>query len=403
MPITIRSSSKSNRSKKSKIRNVKQFKSTRRTKAVESVPTYKVFVPKESVGLVLEVLKSGWIGGDGPKVKEFEKKISELIGVKNVLALNSGTSGLQLALRAANVSGGEVITTPITCFATNAAIVREGANIVWADIDPETGNIDPYDIARRVTKKTRAIMIVHWGGHPCELDLINGIAKVFNIPVIEDAAQALGSEYKGKSIGNHSDFVIFSTQAVKIINTADGGIVVCKKKNHYNLIKRLRWYGIDRDKKVYGPTHWHYPIREAGSKMQMTDILAALGLGQLSYLKKILVYRRKLAKVYDQAIKKSKTLKSQKVINGARPNYWLYTILTQGYKHRLKLREKLKKIDVQAEEVYRRNDLYPVFKKFKKNKLPGVTQFDEGGIIIPVGQWVSAKKAKQIAEIMTSF
>ncbi len=367
------------------------------------LPNYKVQIPPESVELVNEVLKSGWIGGDGPKVKEFEKKISEFIGNENVLAVNSGTSGLQLALRIAKVAGGEVISTPMTCFATNAAIVQEGASIVWADIDPQTGNVDPYDIVKKITKNTRAIMMVHWGGHPCEIEKINQIAKIFSIPVIEDAAQALGSEYKGRKIGNHSDFVVFSTQAIKIINTADGGILVTKKRSDWETAKRLRWYGIDREKRIDGPTFWHYPIKETGSKMQMTDILAALGLGQLPNLDSILKHRKKIAKIYDEAIDKSKTLKYQKVAGGAVPNYWIYTVLTSGHEHRLKLYEALKKKGVRAEEAHRRNDLYPVFEKYKKGDLLGVAKFDESEIIIPVGQWVGEEKAKEIAEVLASF
>ncbi len=379
----------------------KKLPSLEQTK--DLIPNYKVQVPQESINLVMDVLKSGWIGGDGPKVKEFEKRISEIIGNKNVLALNSGTSGLQLALRMAGVAGGEVISTPMTCFATNAAISQEGADIVWADIDPETGCINPYDIARRVTKKTKAIMIVHWGGYPCDLDLINKIGKLFGIPVIEDAAQAIGSEYKGKPIGSHSDYVVFSTQAIKIINTSDGGILATKKRSDYETAKRLRWYGIDRDKRIDGPTFWHYPIKETGSKMQMTDLSAALGLGQLGYLDGILKHRRKIAKIYNDAIDKSNNLKYQKVISGAKPNFWIYTVITQGHQHRLKLFYELRKIGVKAEEAHRRNDLYPVFEKYKKDDLPGVTRFDEGEIIIPVGQWVSEQKARDIAKVLMKF
>jgi len=367
------------------------------------VVNYKVQVPQESIDLVNEVLESGWIGGDGPKVKEFEKKISKIVNNKNILALNSGTSALQLALRVAGVAGGEVVTTPMTCFATNAAIAQEGADIVWADIDSETGNIRPDEIEKRINKNTRAIMVVHWGGHPCELDKINKIARHYKLPVIEDAAQALGSEYKGKPIGSHSDFVAFSTQAIKILNTADGGFITTKKRKDWETIKRLRWYGIDRDKRIDGPTFWHYPIKETGSKMQMTDVLAALGLGQLPYLKDILKHRRTIAKIYDEALQYSKSLQAQRVIDDAKPNYWIYTILTNGNRQRLKLFEELKKINVKAEEAHRRNDLYPVFKKYKKEELPGVSKFDESEIIIPVGQWVAEEKARQIADVLANF
>lgn len=247
----------------------------------ELIPNFKPFVPKESIARVVKTLKTSWIGGDGPRVKEFESEIAKIIKNKNVLAVNSGTSALQLALRLAGVRGGEVISTPMTCFATNAAIVAEGATPVWVNIDPETGNVDPNEIARHITKKTKAIMVVHWGDSPAELDSIGKIALNYNLPVIEDAAQALGSEYGGSPIGSHSDFVAFSFQAIKIINTADGGLLATKKESDAKRGKLLRWYGVDREERVWdkGYAFWEYPISEVGYKMQMTDINASIGLG----------------------------------------------------------------------------------------------------------------------------
>ena len=190
-------------------------------KSKQLIPNYKTFIPQESIDNAVATLKTNWIGGDGPKVKEFEAEIAKIIKNKNVLAVSSGTAALQMALRLSGVAGGEVISSPMTCFATNAAIVNEGGVPVWADIDPETGNINPEDIAKKITKRTKAIMVVHWGGSPAEIDTINKIASAYNIPVIEDAAQALGSEYAGKPIGTYSDYVAFSTQAIKLINTID--------------------------------------------------------------------------------------------------------------------------------------------------------------------------------------
>ena len=371
--------------------------------APESVPNYKPFVPKESIKKVIATLKTSWVGGDGPRVKEFEGEIARIIKNPNVLAVNSGTSALQLALRIAGVRGGEVVSTPMTCFATNAAVVLEGGTPVWTDVDPETGNIDPYDIARRISKNTKAIMAVHWGGNPPELDLINKIASIYNLPVIEDAAQALGSEYDGKPIGNHSDFVAFSFQAIKIVNTADGGLLATKKGSDAKRAKILRWYGIDREERIQGPTFWHYPITEVGYKMQMTDVAASIGLGQIPYLSKFIVHRRKLAKIYEAALSQSKTLKAQKVLPKAKSNYWIFTVLCGSGENRTKLFEALKKINVKAEEAHRRNDIYPVFKKYNRGKLPGVAEFNDTHLIIPIGHWVSLEKAREIAEVLARF
>lgn len=353
--------------------------------------------------MVVDTLKTTWIGGDGPRVKEFENKLAKLVGNSNLLALNSGTSALHLALRLADVKGGEVISTPMTCFATNAPIVNEGATPVWADIDPESGNIDPNDIEQKITKKTKAIMIVDWGGNPCDIRAITKIAKKYRLPVIRDAAQSLGSEYDGKPVGAHCDYVCVSTQAIKIINTADGGLLITKRKSDYQRAKSLRWYGIDRDKRVQGKTFWQYPISEAGFKMQMTDIAASLGLGQLPHLNKLLSHRRKIASVYNQAIKKSKTLRPQKVLPNAKSNYWMYTVLCETKQNRTKLFKALDEINVNAEEGHRRNDLYPVFKSYKKDHLPGVKQFNDTELIIPNGYWVTLADASKIAKVLASF
>ena len=366
-------------------------------------PNFKPFMPPESIDNAVKTLKSSWIGGDGPRVAEFEKKISKIVDNQNVLAVNSGTSALQLALKIVGVEGGEVISTPMTCFATNAAIATQGAEIVWADVDPESGNIDPSDIEKKISKKVKAIMIVHWGGNPCELDKILAIGKAYRIPIIEDAAQALGSEYDGKPIGSHSDFVCFSTQSVKIINTIDGGILITKKKNHYKRAKLLRWYGIDRQKRKWGKTFWYYPIKEAGFKLQMTDVSASIGLGQLPHLERLVTNRRKLAKIYQDSIKKSKTLKNQKILPRAKPNFWMFTVLCGNPKNRLRLCKALEKIALAAEEGHKRNDLYPAFKKYKGEKLPGVTKFNNEELIIPNGYWVTEDKAEEIANILASF
>lgn len=374
-------------------------------KILELIPNFKPFVPKESIDRVIRTLKTSWIGGDGSRVKEFENEIGKIIKNKNVLAVNSGTSALQLALRLAGVAGGEVVTTPMTCFATNAAIAMEGATPVWVDIDPETGNIDPYDIAKRITKKTKAIMVVHWGGAPCEIDFIGKIAAIYGLPVIEDAAQALGSEYAGRLIGTHSDFVAFSFQAIKIINTIDGGLLATKKIADAKRGKILRWYGIDREERRWDERNifWEYPISEVGYKIQMSDVCASVGLGQLPYLEKHLAHRRKLAKLYEEALAQSKTIKAQKILPKSISNYWMFTVICDNVNIKLGLWKALHELGVKTEEAHRRNDTYPVFAKYKNGELPGVTIFNDNHLIIPVGQWVSEQKGKEIAEVLAKF
>lgn len=167
----------------------------------------------------------------------------------------------------------------------------------------------------------------------------------------------------------------------------------------------MRWYGIDREERVWDKRYafWEYPIREVGYKMQMTDVNASIGLGQLPYLEKHLEHRRRLAKLYEKALEQSKTLKAQKILPYAKSNYWMFTVICKNKNIKLKLWQALKKIGVRAEEAHRRNDIYPVFAKYKNKELPGVTFFNDHHLIIPVGHWVNEQKATEIANILAGF
>lgn len=369
------------------------------------IPNFKVIIPRKSISNVKKVLESGWVGGDGPYGKKFESAIGEIISNKNVVAVNSGTSALQIALRLAGVQGGEVVSTPMTCIATNTAIVNEGGIPVWADVDKTTGNIEAQSIEKCISKKTKAIMVVHWGGAPADLESIARIAKKYSIPVIEDAAQALGSTYKGKPIGSHSEFVAFSTQAIKIINTIDGGLLVTKRKSHSDVARKLRWYGIDRQKRRWNNVinGWDFDVVEIGSKMQMTDVQAAIGLGQLSSLPKIVAYRRRLALMYEKALAQSSQIVAQRILPHSMSNYWMFTAICHSVSVKKQLITALKKIGVQAETAHRRNDQYTAFLKYGDHNLPGVTHFNDCHVIIPVGQWVTFQKATEIAQVLAAL
>src|SRR3989338_1253499 len=197
---------------------------------IYNIPLFKVHMPESVLKPLNEVLMSGFIG-QGPKVEEFEKKIGDFIGNPNVLTVNSGTSAIQLAYRLAGVGiGDEVITTPMTNIATNVPIIAAGGKIKWADIDSETGSLSPDSVKKKISKKTKAIMAMQWGGYPPNMDEIHEIAQDFGIKVIEDAAQGFGAEYKNRKTGSYSDFTIFSFQAIKHITTGDGGALICRNR-----------------------------------------------------------------------------------------------------------------------------------------------------------------------------
>jgi len=359
------------------------------------IPLFKVFMPESVKEPLLETLFSGYIG-QGIKVEEFEKRLSGYIGNPHAVTVNSGTSGLQLALRLANVGPeDEVITTPMTCTATNMAIMATGARIVWADIDPVSGNIDPLDIQKKISSKTKAIMVVHWGGYPCELNEIQDIAGTHGIKVIEDAAHGMGAEYKGKRIGNHSDYVVFSFQAIKHMTTIDGGVLFCRKDADYKRGKRLRWYGIDRKVKDSNARHeCEQNIPEWGYKFHMNDVCAAIGLEQIKYLDQNVQTCRKNAKFYTKELEGFEGVNPLPGLQDRKGSFLFYTLhITRGHEA---FANYMYKKNIMVSQVHARNDENSCFKAFAGGPLKGVDAFTRTMMCIPSGWWVDAKARQTI-------
>lgn len=354
--------------------------------------------PKEELMPELEkVLYSGYIG-QGPKVEEFEKEFSKYIGTDKVLSVNSGTSALHLALRLAGVEGGEVITTPMTCTATNFPILANGARIVWGDIDPRTGMLDPDDVESKITKDTRAIMVVHWGGMPADLGNLSDVAKRHGIPLIEDAAHALGAEYEGRKIGNHTaDFTCFSFQAIKHITTVDGGMLVINSQEDYKRGKLLRWYGIDRE----GPRtdmRCEEDVVEWGYKFHMNDVNAVIGLIALNHINEQVAKHRMNAIFFDYEIDNKKILKPQGYPDG-QSSYWLYTLQVPK---RDKFMEYMAKLGIMVSKVHSRNDTHTVMKEFKVD-LPGVDEFTRKMVCIPVHSGLTSEEIEKVIDAVNSY
>jgi dTDP-4-amino-4,6-dideoxygalactose transaminase len=256
------------------------------------LPFSKPSIDEATITAVGEVLRSGWITS-GPKVQEFEKQLSAYFGGRPVRTFNSGTCTMEIALRIAGIGAGdEVITTPISWVATASVILEVGATPVFADIDPVTRNIDLDKVEAAITPKTRAIIPVYLAGKPVDMDRLYAIAEKYNLRVIEDAAQAIGSSWKSKPIGSFGDFVSFSFQANKNITTSEGGCLVLNNEAEVLLAEKYRLQGVTR-------SGWDgIEVDVLGGKFNMTDIAATIGLGQFSRLKNITAQRRKLARHY---------------------------------------------------------------------------------------------------------
>lgn len=284
---------------------------------------------KEEINEVVDTLKSGWIT-TGPKTHKFEEMVKDYVGCKYTIALNSCTAGLHLSLIAAGVAkGDEVITTPFTFAATANVILHVGAKPVFVDIQKDTFNIDPSLIEKAVTKKTKAIIPVHYGGHPCDMDEILKIAKKHNLVVIEDAAHAIGAKYKGKNIGTISDYTSFSFYATKNITTAEGGMVCLKDKSAEEKIKIMSLHGMSRDAwKRYGKGgYWYYEVIYPGFKYNMTDIQASMGIWQIKKLDKFINEREKVAQFYNKSFKDLPEIKVPVVKKYVKHARHLYSIM----------------------------------------------------------------------------
>ena len=278
---------------------------------------------------VVDSLKSGWIT-TGPKVQKFEAMFQAYIGAPYTLSLNSATAGLHLALSALNLQPGEeVITSAMTFVATYNTIEQAGGRVVPVDIDPRTYNMDVALVEQAITKKTRAIMPVHFTGAPVDLDVIYALAAKYQLRVIEDAAQAVGTEYKGKKLGSFGDTAVFSFHPNKNITTGEGGCITTFDEALAQNAKVLKFHGIDRDAwNRFGKAgSQHYDVIAPGFKYNMLDLQAALGLHQLPQLDKFIEMRTKLAERYREAFKQWQALKLPELPNYAHKHSWhLFTV-----------------------------------------------------------------------------
>ena len=365
----------------------------------ELIPLFKVFMPETVMPHLQRTLLSGHIG-EGPRVPEFEVALAQWLDVRSVVAVNSGTSALQLALRLAGVGpGDEVVTTPLTCAATNEPILALGGHAVWADIDPATGNICALDVERKCTPRTKAILAVHWGGTPCDLEALAAVARQHGIALIEDAAHALGSSYQGQRIGGFSDFVCFSFQAIKLLTTGDGGALVCKSEADDQRARRLRWFGLDRRIEA-GDCRWEQDIAEHGYKFHMNDMAATIGLEQLRFLDANLARHQAHAARYDAVLEGYSRVQPLARSPDLQSAHWLYTVRVT---RRTEFVEHLRSYGVAASRVHMRNDRYTMFAASAGGALPGVDVFDAEQVNIPCGWWLSPADVDTVVRTLQSY
>lgn len=292
------------------------------------LPYGRQWIDEDDINSVIQVLKGDYLT-TGPYISKFETELANYVGSKYAVTFSNGTAALHGACFAAGIGeGDEVITTPITFVASANCILYQGGLPVFADIDEKTYNIDPNEIEKNITEKTKAIIPVHFTGNPAPLDEIYSIAKKHGLVIIEDAAHALGATYKQKKIGLISDMTMFSFHPVKHITSGEGGIITTNDKGYYEKLLQFRSHGITRDPNQMLDNHgpWYYEMQFLGFNYRMTDIQAALASSQLKKIDKFLELRRKYVGMYNDELKKIKEITIHHQNKEASSSWHLYMI-----------------------------------------------------------------------------
>jgi perosamine synthetase len=377
------------------------------------IPVFRPNYNKEEIAAVDAVIRSGWIGL-GPKTEEFEKRFALYTNAPYAIAVNSATAALHLSLLAAGIGKGDEVIVPSLTFVSTAHVVKYvGATPVFADITVDTLCISPDDVKKKITKRTKAIIPVHYGGHPCDMDGLQKIAKANKLIIIEDAAHACGTSYHGKKIGSISPFTCFSFHAVKNLATGDGGMITVKDKATAERLNRLRWLGINKntwdrlevisenENKAYKAYGWYYEVDELGYKCHMNDINAAIGLVQLRKLNKSNKKRRALAKRYTQMLQKLPEIKCPIIeprTISAQHNYVIQC------KNRNKLHLFLRERNISSGVHYMPIHLQPYYKKlFPKVRLPIVEAVWKSLLTLPLYPDLTLKEQDYIIRCIKEF
>lgn len=353
------------------------------------IPLVKTNIPPRDVLMpeLEKVLYSGYVS-QGEQVEMFEEAFKYYTGMGYSISLNSGTAALHIALILAGVGyGDEVVSTALTAEPTNVAIKMMGAKIRYADIDYDTGNIDPLSIETRINEKTKAILVVDYAGIPVNVREIQKISDKYLIPIIHDAAHSLGAKFEGQKSGNHFPYTVFSFQAIKHLTTIDGGMLQIKNKEEYEKAKLIRWFGIDKTK-----TRLDNDIKTQGYKYHMNNVNACVGLIQLKYIDEIIETHIKNGKFFDEKLKNVAGVELIKYYEGSEPSYWLYTMKVDN---RDDFIAKLNSNGIMASELHKRNDWHSYLNDFSC-ELPNLDRFYSKMVHIPCGWWVTDEDRKLI-------
>ncbi|WP_277980486.1 DegT/DnrJ/EryC1/StrS family aminotransferase [Sphingomonas phyllosphaerae] len=357
------------------------------------IPLVKVRMPPpEQLMPALErVLYSGMIA-EGEEVYSFEREFGEQFGLQHALAMSSGTGALHVAFLVCGVApGDDVITTAMTAEPTNTTILQVGARPVFADVDPDTGNLDPAAVGRAITPATKAICVVHYAGYPADLMALRAIADRHGIALIEDCAHALGARAAGSPIGTIGDAAIFSFQAIKHMTSVDGGVLALRDASKLDLARRLRWFGLRK-----GVPRTDVDITTPGFKYNMNNVTAAIARQQLPTIGEAIARHIDNGRYFDRAFAGTAGAKPALVAAGAEPSYWLYTLLCDNA---AAVETALVAAGITASKLHRPNHRHSVLAPFA-GPLPGVDRFYDRLLHLPCGWWVDDADRDRIVAVV---
>jgi len=358
------------------------------------IPIYEPSLSGNEKKYVNECLDSSWISSRGEFINKFEQEFIHYIGSKHAVSVSNGTVALHLALVTLGISDGdEVIVPSFTYIASVSTICHAGATPVFVDSIYKTWQVDPDQVRKAITPKTRAIMVVHLYGQPCEMDELVKIAKENNIFIIEDCAEAFGSLYKGKKVGTFGDIACFSFYGNKTITTGEGGMVVTNDETLWDRAYHLRMHGLAKYRE-----YWHDVL---GFNYRMTNICAAIGLAQLEQAEEKIRAKRELAHNYMDLLK-NVPIEFNKEAPDTFHTYWMISILVENRNIREKLREQLKSDSIETRPTFYPVHTMPMF-SHKYQKLPVAEDIGWRGINLPSFPTLTRNQLEQITESIKKF
>jgi len=363
-------------------------------------------IEQPEIDEVIASMKSGWLG-TGPKVHKFEEMFKEYKGTKYAMALNSCTAALHLSLLAIGIKSGDEVIVPTMTFASTASVVVHAGGIpVFADCEKDTMNIDPEDIERKITPKTKAIIPVHFAGRACNMDAIMDIAKRYHLKVVEDCAHAIETKYHGKKAGTFGDLGCFSFYITKNIVTGEGGMAITNDEDYANQIKIMALHGMSKDawKRFSDSGYKHYQVLYAGFKYNMMDIQAAIGIHQLPRIDKYWRRRKEIWYRYNKAFEDLPVFIPAPIEPGTRHAYHLYTLLLDINKLKItrdQFLDEMTKNNIGVGVHYIALHLHPYYQKtfgYKKGDFPNAEWVSDRTVSLPLSAKLTDEDVEDVIE-----